>query len=179
MAGKPKLVVATGPGHYGNTMRYVGERFAISDEAHFSKRWMIYADDPTRADELAALERDFRQYSRTSRTAQDVTDQQLLSEIAEAGGVSAMLTEENRQLKASVAKLTRRISELEDQLEALSKEAGYAGDPDEDQTNFDIEAGAAAGEDGSADGDAAGDAAEAGQAADVPAGRPTRRTRRG
>lgn len=91
---KPMIVVAKEVGYYGNKIRAVGERFAISNPAHFSKKWML---DPKK-DDTRSVE---AQYSAPERK-RDITDEQMLAELADSAGAVAALRKENAMLKEQI-----------------------------------------------------------------------------
>jgi hypothetical protein len=97
-AGEPVVVVAMKRGFYNGKTRYEGERFAITDEAAFSKKWMAKPDDPAVQEEVRVLETSYKQ-TRAREATRDITDEQLLAEIAQSSGVVAALRLENAQLK--------------------------------------------------------------------------------
>lgn len=94
---KPMIVVAKEVGYYGNKIRAVGERFAISKPDHFSKRWML---DPKK-DDTRSVE---AQYSVPERK-RDITDEQMLAELADSAGAVAALRKENAMLKEQIRTL--------------------------------------------------------------------------
>jgi len=124
---EPIVVVATQKGYYGNTVRHEGERFAINSPADFAATWMVEPAKAKDLRELVKLEADFRaRHARPGRG--DISDAQLLSEIAQSGGRLEALRQENLSLKAKVKTLEGTISELTGQLDQLLAGAKGAGE---------------------------------------------------
>lgn len=135
----PMVVIATGEGHYGDKTRYVGERFAITDPKHFSTRWMVDPNDPKSAAEVKSLERKYGE--RFPAKTRDITDEQLLAEIALTQGAATALRAENiklkekvRELEAKIARLDTRVASPEpERAEVSSSESERADEGAEDK----------------------------------------------
>jgi ribosomal protein L12E/L44/L45/RPP1/RPP2 len=105
------IVVAIARGYYGGKSRYEGERFAITEPAHFSKKWMVDPNGPDMTSAYRALEAAY--VSSTSRpNSRSVTDEQLLAEVTQSAGVVAGLRLENIKLKEKVSALQGQIDQL-------------------------------------------------------------------
>jgi hypothetical protein len=105
------IVLAIGRGYYGGKSRVEGERFAISDKEHFSKRWMV---DPSGSDFTSAHRAMEMSYMATSNRPlnRGITDEQLLAEVTQSAGVVAGLRAENLQLKEKVSALQGQLDQL-------------------------------------------------------------------
>lgn len=123
----PVEVIASQLGEYGKTERYVGERFHVARAEHVSKRWMIRADDESRKDEIKRLELEFKQGPGRLRQ-QDVSQAQMLAEVAQSGGALAALRAENAQLKAEIAELKGAVKDAKGKAAAVG--GGSAGGED-------------------------------------------------
>lgn len=105
------IVVATQTGFYGNTVRYEGERFAISGRAAFASTWMVdpHAEDANAA-RIAKIEAEYA--SRNARPGRGgISDDQLLAEIAMSGGRAEALRLENVQMKGKLDELQKQLDQ--------------------------------------------------------------------
>lgn len=114
---KAMIVVATKKGYYGDKVRQIGEKFAIKDKTQFSGKWMTTPDSA----EGKELHADYA--STISNAARTVTDEQMLSEIAEAQGLAGARRAENDRLKAKLKELEAQNAALESKLAKVSDEA--------------------------------------------------------
>jgi hypothetical protein len=173
-----KVVIATQPGLYGDKPRYPGERFVIANVAAFSKRWMLDPKDPDNADRVRSLEAEY--VAQHGPKKRDISDEQLLAEVAQSGGQLTALRAENLKLKERIRDLEARQTVSETGLgKAAGEPAAAAADPvvdAEDAAGKAPAAGADAGAgQGAADGAAAGADGNVPGAPSAPATRTTRR----
>lgn len=155
MAEGPMIVVAKSAGYYGDKPRQAGERFAIKTARHFSKNWMA---DPSK-EETGHLE---AQYTSPGRT-RDVSDEQLLSEVADAVGAVAALREENARLKQRIRKLEQEIAHAEERA-AAAESAGIDEGASEGESEPPADEGPGAAGAASAAGEEDGEGADEGRA---------------
>lgn len=110
------IVVASQEGVYGS-YRKVGEKFALTDKAHFSTRWMVdVKEDPKKADQYAEQ---FKERGGLSRTNEEIE-----AELAVATGRS------NAADAKKIARLEKENAELRKQVEDLQVEVNNASDLD-------------------------------------------------
>lgn len=123
------IVVAKSRGYYGEKPRYEGERFAITDKAHFSSRWMIDPNSTDYTSDIKAMEQNFAN-TRGKPAARSISDEQLLAEVTQSAGVVAGLRAENLKLKEEVSHLKEQISALQGKLDqALVAGGGVRAEP--------------------------------------------------
>lgn len=105
---EPMIVLAIARGYYGGKSRSEGERFAITEKDHFSKRWMV---DPNGSDFTSAHRAMEASYVSTANRPlnRGVTDEQLLAEVTQSAGVVAGLRAENLQLKEKIGALQGQL----------------------------------------------------------------------
>lgn len=110
------IVVASQEGVYGS-YRKVGEKFALTDKAHFSKRWMVdVKKDPKKAEQYADQ---FKERGGLTRTNEEIE-----AELAVATGRS------NAADAKKIARLEKENAELRKQIEDLQVEVKNASDLD-------------------------------------------------
>lgn len=161
------VVVARLTGYYGDTIRERGERFGLRKPSDFSEKWMVDPNDPKQAEEARLLGLEFKANNPTRVT--DVSDDVIMSEVAQSGGALAALDQKNKALQ-------RQVEELKAQL--VNKEGANddAGTSESDLGSED----AAGGESGKepSEGDGRGDTGpEKSDGGDETRTRPTRRRR--
>lgn len=168
------IVVAKSRGYYGEKSRAPGERFAIASAEQFSPRWMVTPDKMTAEDKATEAA-----YVSTNTRARErnITDAQLLAEVAQSSGLTAVLRTENMQLKTRIKELEEKNSALQGQLDELlagraPSEVREGAPRTPRQPREGLEADTAGPVDGDAGGEPEGDAEGAAQE------QPTRRTRR-
>jgi len=125
------IVVASQEGVYGS-YRKVGEKFALTDPKHFSKRWMV--DVKKDAKRAAQYADQFKERGGVTRT-----DEEIEAELAVATGRSnaadakkiARLEKENAELRKQVEDLQVELKNAVD-LEGVSQEPSDDSDDDAD-----------------------------------------------
>lgn len=105
------VVVAKAEGYYNDTYRVRGARFGLRKPEDFSAKWMVDPNDPEQAAEAEQLLQEFRA-SHPARAA-DVSDDVIMAELAQSGGVVAALDQKAKKLQRENDALAKRIAELE------------------------------------------------------------------